>query len=194
MKTLLYIHGFMSGSNGTKSKQLAKKFKDKYTVIAPELTADPDLSIDIINEYIDKYNPDIIVGTSLGGFMALMCNNQGKHVYLCNPCLYPQYELAQWLNQEQHYFCERIDGVQTYTLTNEILQKYCKYYPFSSISKNKDNIYAVCSTCDDIIGNTHYTTLSGYLDKSHLIISDEFGHQCNGKGYEYLIDLINKNE
>ena len=194
MKTLLYIHGFMSGSNGTKSKQLSKKFKNIYNVITPELTADPDSSIEIINKYIDEYKPDIIVGTSLGGFMSLMCNNTGCNIYLCNPCLYPQKELSQWLNSKQTYFCERLDGVQTYTLTNETLQKYTNYDTISEILKNKDNIYAVCSTCDDIIGDTHYKTLSNILNNDHLIVSDEFGHQCNGKGYNYLTDLIKKIE
>lgn len=39
---MIYIHGFMSGANEAKQKQLQKHFKNRYRVIAPEIDADPD--------------------------------------------------------------------------------------------------------------------------------------------------------
>ena len=46
---MMYLHGFMSGANGSKQRQLQKLFKGRYRVIAPELDADPDHSLDVIN-------------------------------------------------------------------------------------------------------------------------------------------------
>lgn len=190
---LMYIHGFMSGANGTKQIQLKKKLKDYYNVMAPELTADPEEAINIINDMIEQYHPEVIVGTSLGGFMSLICNNINTTVYLCNPCLNPYKEISRWLNEPQTYFCERIDGVQTYTLTQDILDKYLKYDIFDILNKHKDNIFAICSTCDDLLGDYHYKTLSNILDEDHLITSDKFDHRCSGEGFKMLVSLIKEN-
>ena len=66
LPVMMYIHGFMSGANGAKQGQLQRHFKNRYRVIAPELDADPDKSLSLINELIGKANPEIIIGTSLG--------------------------------------------------------------------------------------------------------------------------------
>lgn len=190
---LMYIHGFMSGSNGTKQIQLKKKLKDYYNVIAPELTADPDESIKIINEMIKQYHPSVIVGTSLGGFMSLMCNNENADIFICNPCLNPYEEISRWLNEPQTYFCERIDGIQTYTLTQDVLDKYLKYNVIDVLNNNKEHIYAICSTCDDLLGDYHYKTLSNILDKAHLITSNKFDHRCGGEGFKMLVSMIKEN-
>ncbi len=122
LPVMMYLHGFMSGANGAKQRQLQKRFKGRYRVIAPELYADPVRSLTIINELVKKEKPEIIVGTSLGGFMALESESGDAEVLVVNPCMFPQWELAQWLNQELTYFCKRLDGVQNYWLTQSVLQ------------------------------------------------------------------------
>ncbi|MCM1319630.1 MAG: hypothetical protein NC217_04545 [Muribaculaceae bacterium] len=190
MKHLMYIHGFMSGSNGTKQKQLAKKLKGRYEVIAPELTADPDESLAIINRMIADCHPEVIVGTSLGGFMALMCESGDAELVVANPCLYPQEELSRWKDEPQTYFCPRIDGNQTYTLTQATLDKYLKYDAVAAAAEKKDRLKAVCSSCDEILGDRHYKTFSGILPAERLLIFDTFDHRCAGEGLRLLISLI----
>ena len=56
---MMYLHGFMSGANGSKQRQLQKLFKGRYRVIAPELDADPDHSLDVINKTIKAEKPKI---------------------------------------------------------------------------------------------------------------------------------------
>uniref|UniRef100_UPI00256F3109 hypothetical protein n=1 Tax=Duncaniella freteri TaxID=2530391 RepID=UPI00256F3109 len=46
LPVMMYLHGFMSGANGVKQRQLQRQFKDRYRVIAPELDADPDSSLE----------------------------------------------------------------------------------------------------------------------------------------------------
>lgn len=123
MPAIMYLHGFMSGANGAKQRQLQKQFKGRYRVIAPELDADPESSLEIINREIERVRPEIIIGSSLGGFMALECKPGNADVVIVNPCLFPQTQLAQWVGEEHTYFCKRLDGVQTYTLTQETLDK-----------------------------------------------------------------------
>lgn len=189
-KCLMYIHGFMSGANGSKQKQLAKKLKGRYEVIAPELTADPDEALAIINRMIAEYHPAVIVGTSLGGFMALICDSGNAQLIVANPCLCPQEEISRWKDEPQTYFCPRIDGVQTYILTQDTLDKYLKYDAVSAAREKKDRLSAVCSTCDQILGDRHYKTLSQILPPERLLISDTFDHRCAGEGLKMLISLI----
>ena len=72
LPVMMYLHGFMSGANGAKQRQLQKHFKGRWRVIVPELDADPEKSLAIIDELIEKERPEIIVGTSLGAWMAMM--------------------------------------------------------------------------------------------------------------------------
>lgn len=186
----MYIHGFMSGSNGTKQKQLARKLKGRYDVIAPELTADPDEALGIINQMISDYHPEVIVGTSLGGFMALMCDSGDAQLVIANPCLCPQEELSRWKDEPQTYFCPRIDGNQTYILTQDTLDKYLKYDATASAIEKRERLSAVCSSCDELLGDRHYKTLSNILSPERLIIGDTFEHRCAGEGFQHLLSLI----
>lgn len=189
----MYLHGFMSGANGAKQRQLQKRYEGRYKVIAPELTANPDESLSIINEIIDKENPEIIIGTSLGGWMAIECIVDGDaDIILVNPCLTPQTQISRWLNEEQKYFCKRLDGVQTYTLTQEILDLYDKYNAFDSIEFSKYHISALCSTADELLGDSHCKALRNVLPDGYSMEVDDFGHQCRDAGMTHLFELIDK--
>lgn len=95
LPVMIYVHGFMSGSNGAKQRQLQKQFKNRYRIIAPELDADPDKSLAILNQLIKKENPEIIVGTSLGGWMTLMCDSGDAELVIVNPGMFPSITLAR---------------------------------------------------------------------------------------------------
>lgn len=189
---MMYLHGFMSGANGSKQRQLQEQFKGRYRVVAPELTANPVESLRVINEMIDKENPEIIIGTSLGGWMALECRSNGADVIAINPVLDPQRQLARWLNQEQKYFCPRLDGVQTYTLTPEVLALYGDFDAKDSVRYNRLNISALCSSADELLGDSHYSFLRDILPEGFCEIVDDFGHQCRDAGLIHLYALIEK--
>ena len=57
LPVMMYIHGFRSGSNGSKREQLQKHFAGCYRVIAPEVDADPEASLAKINEIIARERP-----------------------------------------------------------------------------------------------------------------------------------------
>ena len=95
LPVMMYLHGFMSGANGAKQRQLQKHFKGRWRVIVPELDADPEKSLAIIDELIEKERPEIIVGTSLGAWMAMMCRHGVAPLVLVNPVTAPQEELTR---------------------------------------------------------------------------------------------------
>lgn len=192
LPVMMYLHGFMSGANGAKQKQLQRHFKGRYRVIAPELTGNPDESLAVINKLIEKERPEIIIGTSLGGWMAIECNSGTADVIVINPTIRPQNSISRWRDQKQTYFCKRLDGVQTYTLTQDILDLYEKYDAVSSAKYKREFISALCSTADELLGNSHYTVLRDLLPAGWCKVVDDFGHQCRDAGMTHLYELIEK--
>lgn len=187
---MMYVHGFRSGANGSKREQLQKHFEGRYRVIAPEVDADPEKSLAILNEIIAEEKPEVIVGTSLGGWMTLMCDSGDAWLVVVNPCMYPGKALAQWVGEELPYFCERLDGVQTYTLTQEVLDKYKGYDIESAVKEKAERIQALCSTADELLSDDHIRALQPLLPSDRLMIVDDFGHRCSGKGMEHLYELL----
>ena len=190
MPVMMYVHGFLSGANGSKHKQLQDHFKGLYRVIAPELDADPDKSLAILNEIIKRERPEIIIGTSLGGWMTLMCDSHDAKLVVVNPSTEPYVTLGRWLNQPQQYFCNRLDGEQTYTLTQEVLDRYSKYDTLGEVKKKLNRLYALCSTQDELIGTRHIDMLRPVMDAERLMIVDDFGHQCRDAGMQHLFDIL----
>ena len=190
LPVMMYVHGFMSGANGAKQRQLQKHFKNRYRVIAPELDADPDKSLDILNNIIADECPAVIVGTSLGGWMTLMCDSCDAELVIVNPALFPHITLARWLNEPQEYFCQRLDGVQTYTLTREVLDKYLKYDAVGEVKNKLNRTQALCSTKDELIGSRHIEALTPIMPQDRLTIVDDFGHQCRDAGMKHLYGIL----
>ena len=163
LPVMMYIHGFRSGANGSKREQLQKHFEGKFRVIAPEVDADPEMSLAKINEIIAQEHPQIIVGTSLGGWMTLMCESNNAFLVVVNPCLNPKETLSQWKDEELDYFCPRLDGIQTYRLTDEILNKYDRYDIMPVLREKRESIYALCSTQDELLHTSHIDVLQPLL-------------------------------
>ena len=187
---MMYVHGFMSGANGAKQKQLQKMFEGRYEVIAPELDGDPDKSLAILNEVIREEKPEVIIGTSLGGWMTVMCDSGDAKLIVVNPCTFPTDELDQFKNIHQKYFCKRLDGAKTYILTQETLNLYKKYDFEKTVSEKADRIWALCSSADELLHDNHIKALKGKLPECRLVIVDDFGHQCKDAGLQHLQEMI----
>ena len=192
LPVMMYLHGFMSGANGAMQRQLQRHFKGRYRVIAPELDADPDRSLAIIADVIDEEKPQVIVGTSLGAWMAMMSKCLGADYILVNPVTAPLEELVRWLDVPQEYFCKRLDGVQTYTLTREVLDKYSIYDLREANAYRGGNFHLLCSTKDELLGDRHIRTLKPYFSPKSMTIVDDFGHQCCDAGLKHLIEIIER--
>jgi len=87
---ILNIHGYKGCSENAAGKALKSL---GYDVISPDFDYDkisPEETLSILENIIDKEHPEIITGTSYGGFFAaVICARKGIPVILVNPCLMP---------------------------------------------------------------------------------------------------------
>lgn len=84
-KRVIYFHGLESKQGGKKVDFLAKK----YITIAPVMDyTDPNLFPDML-ELVQDFKPDIIVGSSMGGYFAYtIATHTQTPVVLFNPALH----------------------------------------------------------------------------------------------------------
>ena len=97
-KKIMYVHGFgSSGQSGTVTR--IREVFPNAIVIAPDLPVRPQEAIDLLRETCDKEQPDLIIGTSMGGMYAEML--YGYDRILVNP-----------------------DGVQDFIVTKALVKEY----------------------------------------------------------------------
>ena len=83
MKTVLYLHGLHSMPGGNKPRYLEKI---GYRVLNPLLPKNSwEDSIEIAQSFVDLKNPDVIVGSSRGGAVAMSINTSGAPLVLVSP-------------------------------------------------------------------------------------------------------------
>ena len=96
MVKLLYIHGYNSTGNSNTATQLKASFEgSNLEVHSPDVDPNPDISIPVLTNYIKEHGIRIVMGSSLGGFLALKLKNLVAYTIVCNPCVYPSVELPK---------------------------------------------------------------------------------------------------
>lgn len=87
MKKILYVHGFnSSGSTGRFMKEYFGNLG--YEVFAPEIPQDCDEAIRLVEKTVRDNKIDLVIGTSLGGYVTLNIKESVLRVAI-NPTLDP---------------------------------------------------------------------------------------------------------
>ncbi len=119
---ILYLHGFASCGDSTKTK-LLKRYFGETDVLAPDLPADPAEAIRFIQKTILAHNIDLIIGSSLGGFYAsYFCELLGIKTVLINPSTQPFITLAPYVGTN-HFWCSG----EPFEFTHEHLNSLFEY-------------------------------------------------------------------
>lgn len=66
---LFYFHGFGSSAASGTIRTLREKLPD-FKVIAPDIPVDPAEALPLLRELCEKEQPNVVVGTSMGGMYA----------------------------------------------------------------------------------------------------------------------------
>lgn len=105
---ILYIHGFGSSGKGAKALKL-REYYHKQTFLAPTLSHIPYLAIETLQEIIEyalhKGEEVSLIGSSLGGFMAIYLSHRyNLKAVLINPSTKPTQTLNKALGLTHHYY------------------------------------------------------------------------------------------
>lgn len=121
-KKIIYVHGFgSSGQSGTVTR--IREVFPCATVVAPDLPIRPQEALDLLRETCQKEQPDLIIGTSMGGMYAEML--YGYDRILVNPAL----QMGDTMKEHgmigaQHFSNPRQDGVQDFIVTKALVKEY----------------------------------------------------------------------
>lgn len=94
MKKLLYIHGYNGLPEGSSCQLFHKHMpQDEWQVIGMDYTQDDcAVALKQIRETIEREGNELVVGSSLGGFLTLLTTGI-EHIVI-NPCNSPSVELS----------------------------------------------------------------------------------------------------
>jgi len=121
-KKVLYVHGFgSSGQSGTVTR--IREVLPEASVIAPDLPIRPEEAMALLQEVCQKEQPDLIIGTSMGGMYAEMLTGYDR--ILVNPAL----QMGDTMKDHgmigaQHFSNPRQDGVQDFMVTKALVKEY----------------------------------------------------------------------
>ena len=118
---LIYFHGFgSSGASGT--VQLLRLLLPEAEVIAPDIPVDPVEALPFLKKLCEEEQPDIIVGTSMGGMYAQQMRG---FVRICiNPALNMSTMSGVLKTGEHKFFNGRKDNQKTFRITRDIIQHH----------------------------------------------------------------------
>ena len=172
---ILYIHGLSSsGQSGT--VELLRKFFSDACILAPDLPIDPVEALLLLKSICEENHPDLIIGTSMGGMLAQQLFGYRK--ILVNPA-FRIAEILKLNKGENKFFNRRIDGVQTFMVDDDVIEKYeeLALHRFGNITEEENHLtLGMFGSEDEIINDSdlflkHYSNISWF----------QGGHRLNDK-------------
>lgn len=186
---LIYFHGFASsGASGT--VQLLRKILPSAEIIAPDIPIEPTEALPMLHQLVEAEQPDIIVGTSMGGMYA-----QQMHGFL-RVCVNPAFRMStmsKTLRTGEHRWLNgRKDSAKTFRVTAATLKSFnqMERHQFDSITPEDRNLcYGLFGINDPCVNPVNaYNTFTKYYPHAQRI---EAAHELNDKVlHKYLLPLI----
>lgn len=91
---VLFLHGLNSKPNGSKARALKKA---GFEVLNPALPNEPfNIAVKVAQDVINVNKPDVVVGSSRGGAVAMAVDAKGAHLILIAPA-WKKYKVSKSL-------------------------------------------------------------------------------------------------
>ena len=158
-----------------------------FTIIAPDIPVDPQEALPFLIQLCTEENPDIIVGTSMGGMYAQQM--RGVKRICINPA-FNMSTMSKVLKTGKHkFFNGRKDNQKEFVITKEIIQHHnqMERQQFKGITDfDKENCYGLFGIFDSQVNS--YDTFKKHYPNA---IRFEGEHRLNDKViHKVLIPLI----
>ena len=172
---ILYLHGFASCGNSTKTAILKAYFGEDQ-VLSPNLPIDPVEAISFIKKYIIEHDVNLLIGSSLGGFYAsYFCELLAIKTVLINPSTQPFITLAPYVGIN-HYWCSG----EAFEFKQEHLKNL---FQFAIGKPNKPDLYLLLlQTGDELLD---YVKAQDKYEGATLCIEEGGNHRFENLD-EYL--------
>lgn len=173
MLKIIYFHGFgSSGASGT--VELLRKHLPQAEIIAPDIPVDPVEALPALKQLCEYEQPDIVIGTSMGGMYA---HQMSGHVRICvNPALNMSTMSTVLRTGEHKFFNGRKDNAKTFRITRDIIQHHnqMERQQFKNITAwDKENCYGLFGINDPMVKTydtfrKHYTHATRFEGEHRL--------------------------
>lgn len=187
---IIYFHGFASSHASGTVETLRNNLPDD-TVIAPDIPIDPVDALPYLTQLCETEQPDLIIGTSMGGMYAQLM--RGFKRILVNPA-FNMSTMSKVLKTGEHEFHNgRYDGAKKFKITREIIQHHNQLErgQFKNIPKEDiENVWGLFGINDPVVHT--YDIFKKYYPADHAIRFDG-EHQLNDKVIKKVVlPLIEK--
>lgn len=188
---IVYFHGFASsGASGT--VQLLRRLLPEDEVIAPDIPVDPADALPFLLELCAAEQPDLVVGTSMGGMYAQQMRG---FVRICVNPAFNMSTMSKVLRTGMHKFLNgRKDNAKEFRITQDILRNFNKMEraQFKDIAPgDRERCYGLFGTEDRTVNPVNaYNTFRKHYTHA---IRFEGGHQLNEKALKgTLLPLVRR--
>ncbi len=176
---LIYFHGFgSSGASGT--VDLLRKIFPSGEIIAPDIPIDPEEALPMLKQLVDEEQPDVIIGTSMGGMYAQQMRG---HLRLCINPAFRMSTMSKVLHTGTHkWFNGRKNHEKEFKVTKEIIQHFnqMERHQFEGITpEDKELCYGLFGINDTSVNPVNqYNAFMKYYTHGERF---EGEHQLNEK-------------
>ena len=192
MKKILYIHGFGSaGSTGTATIMRNLLYEKDVRVISPDVPTSPAEALSFLKSFAEQEQPDLIIGTSMGGFYAEQL--RGYKRILVNPSFHMARLLTFRGLGNYEFQNKRQDGADKFKVDKQMIAEFKEIEKLSFkglTAEDKGNVWGMFGRNDPTVHTQDdYTKVYG---KDHFIVF-EGEHRLNDKILKHdVLPIINK--
>lgn len=188
---LIFFHGFASsGASGT--VQLLRKILPSAEIIAPDIPIEPSEALPMLQQLVEDEQPDIIIGTSMGGMYAQQMHG---HLRICVNPAFRMSTMSKTLRTGEHQWLNgRKDSAKTFRVTANTLKSFnqMERHQFEGITADdKELCYGLFGINDPCVNPVNaYNTFCKYYTHAERI---DAAHELNDKVlHKYLLPLIKR--
>lgn len=176
---IVYFHGFGS-SHASGTVEILRRELPNDEIVAPDIPVDPVDALPYLKQLCADENPDLVIGTSMGGMYAQQMRKYRR--ILVNPA-FNMSTMSKGLKTGEHKFYNgRYDGAKTFKITKDIIQHHnlMERQQFKNISADeKDTCWCLVGLKDTTVTNAEAVFKKNY--KADHVIRFDGEHQLNDK-------------
>ncbi|KGL51215.1 hypothetical protein HQ29_09560 [Porphyromonas canoris] len=120
--TILYLHGLTSSYMSSRGRFL-RDLLPKDHILTPDIPLDAHEALHFLSDIVNREEPDVIIGSSMGGFFAHQL--PAKKKILINPAFTTSEVMGRYKGLRLRFYHERFDpDEEDFEVTEDLLLSY----------------------------------------------------------------------